>query len=366
MTQGATVQAGTVQGEKTELEASLHQLEKENRLLRRKLARSERLCDELEATNDKKETMLRKIIQELRDSQASVEERLKALQTAQAQLVQTEKMSSLGQLVAGIAHEINNPVNFIWGNMQYVEDYAQELGQVVAQYQQAFPQIPPELATYLEEVELEFLLTDFTDVVTSMRSGAKRIRDIVASLRNFSRLDEAAQKAVNIHEGLDSTVQILSHRLKENKHRPEIQIIKNYADLPRIDCYPGQLNQVFMNLLVNAIDACEETNQNRTLAEIMAHPNQIRIETGQTEDRTIQITIADNGAGIPEAARSRLFDPFFTTKPVGQGTGMGLAISYQIITERHHGQLDFQSAVGQGTTFIIELPFGQNDADLAQ
>ncbi|MEM8638172.1 MAG: ATP-binding protein [Cyanobacteria bacterium P01_G01_bin.54] len=345
----------------TELEAKLRQLEKENRLLKRKLARSERMCEELEDTNDKKEALLRRIIQELRESQASVEEReqrLQALQAAQAQLVQTEKMSSLGQLVAGIAHEMNNPVNFISGNMDYVEEYAQELMQIVQRYQQAFPTIPPDLQTYLEAVELEFLLTDFTDVITSVKSGAKRIREIVVSLRNFARLDEAAQKVVDIHEGINSTLQILTHRLKGNKKRPEIQVIKNYADLPLINCYPGQLNQVFMNLLVNAIDACEETEPNSTANARGDQPHQIQIHTQNINNHCIQITITDNGMGIPETARSRLFEPFFTTKPVGKGTGMGLAISYQIITERHQGRLDFHSEVGQGTTFVIELPLG--------
>ncbi|NEO84879.1 MAG: sensor histidine kinase [Spirulina sp. SIO3F2] len=332
-----------------ELEAQVRQLEKANRLLQRQLKRCERACDELEDTNQKKEALLRKVIQDLQQSQASLEQ-------TQTQLVQTEKMSSLGQLVAGVAHEINNPMAFIWGNLQHAEDYAQELTQTLRQYQAALPETPSSLTDYLEDIDLEFLLTDFVNVLQSMRSGADRIRIIVQSLRNFSRLDESPQKAVDIHEGIDNTLMILQHRLKANDQRPAIEVIKTYGQLPFITCYPGQLNQVFMNLLVNAIDACEVTNKNRSFAEITANPNQIQIQTQHLGEAGVQIAIADNGPGIPPAARSRLFDPFFTTKPIGQGTGLGLAISYQIITEHHQGRLDFHSELGQGTTFAIELP----------
>lgn len=349
----------------TDLENKLHQLEKENRVLRRKLDRSERTCDELEATNEKKESLLRTVIRELRESQASVEERqtaIQALKAAQAQLIQTEKMSSLGQLVAGVAHEINNPVNFIWGNLQYAERYLTDLKSVIEQYQKVVSKLPPDLAflseleVSLAELDLNFILEDFADVLQSMQCGADRILQIVQSLKNFSHLDEQGHKEVDIHEGINNTLLILQHRLNATDQRPEIQVQKNYAMLPLMDCYPDQLNQVFMNLLTNAIDACEESNQQDSFAEITATPNKIQIHTQQLTDDRIQIAIADNGVGIPSTVRDRLFDPFFTTKEVGKGTGLGLAISYQIITNHHQGTLNFQSEVGQGTTFIIELP----------
>ncbi|WP_432809366.1 sensor histidine kinase [Pantanalinema sp. GBBB05] len=275
------------------------------------------------------------------------------LQQAQTQLVQSEKMSSLGQLVAGIAHEINNPVNFIYGNLTHTEEYAQDLLRLVQLYQQAGCQLPPALQSQCEAIDLEFLKDDLPKLLASMRVGACRIREIVSSLRVFSRLDEAEVKAVDLHEGIDSTLMLLQNRLQPTSEQAAIEVIKHYGDLPKIECYAGQLNQVLMNLLSNAIEALTERNGRSHPGATT--PGRITIWT-ETKDTQVIIRIADNGPGIPAHIQPRLFDPFFTTKPVGQGTGMGLAISYQIITQQHQGQLHFVSEVGHGTEFIIEIP----------
>lgn len=287
---------------------------------------------------------------------AELEETLKELQRSQAQVIQSEKMSSLGQLVAGVAHEINNPVNFIHGNLSHVQNYAQDLLQFVQLYQQQYPEPTPEIAAAIEDLDLEFLQDDLPKTLASMELGTERIRQIVLSLRNFSRMDEAEFKSVDIHEGIDSTLLILQHRLKAKTERPEIEVVKHYTPLPRVRCYAGQLNQVLMNILVNAIDALEESNTHRTVDDIYAHPNQITIRTALVEAQWVEIAIADNGIGISPAAQQRIFDPFFTTKPLGKGTGMGLSISYQIVVEKHGGQLDCRSTPGQGTEFIIRIP----------
>ncbi|MBD2075145.1 HAMP domain-containing histidine kinase, partial [Phormidium sp. FACHB-592] len=268
-------------------------------------------------------------------------------------------MSALGQMVAGVAHEINNPVNFIHGNLNHVEAYTQELVGLLQRYQSAYPQPPQELQAAVEDADLAFLLTDLVKMLQSMKVGTERIREIVLSLRNFSRLDEAEFKAVDIHEGIENTLVILRHRFKARAERPEIQVVKDYGPLPLVECYAGQLNQVFMNILSNAIDAFEEANQGQSFEAIATKPNTLWLHTAVTGRGTVQITIADNGPGIAETVRTRLFNPFFTTKAVGKGTGLGLSISYQIITEKHGGQLSCHSTPGQGAKFIIEIPIQQ-------
>ncbi|MBD2096447.1 HAMP domain-containing protein [Trichocoleus sp. FACHB-591] len=285
-----------------------------------------------------------------------LKEALGELQRTQAQVVQSEKMSSLGQLVAGLAHEINNPINFIHGNLVHVQEYTQDLLGFVQLYEQHYPQPVSEIQAEAEEIDLEFLQQDLPKMLASMKIGSDRIRQIVLSLRNFSRMDEAEIKPVNIHEGLDSTLMILQHRLKARPERPEIEVIKDYDQLPLVECYAGQLNQVFMNILVNAIDALEEHNHKRTYQEMQAHPSQITIRTTAINAQWVQVAIADNGKGMTQQTQQQIFNPFFTTKPVGKGTGMGMSISYQIITEKHGGKLECFSTLGKGTEFVIQIP----------
>jgi two-component system, NtrC family, sensor kinase len=272
---------------------------------------------------------------------------LENLKQAQLHLVQGEKMSALGQLVAGVAHEINNPVNFIHGNLHHIKEYTQDLLAFVQLYQKHYPDPVDEIRHRAEELDLEFLQTDLVKMLNSMAMGSDRIRDLVLSLRNFSRLDESECKAVNLHDGIDSTLVILQHRLKAKPSYPAIQVIRDYAQLPQIECYPSQLNQVFMNLLSNAIDALEES--------AIASPT-ITIRTSVSDSTWVTISIADNGIGISESIRTKLFDPFFTTKPVGKGTGLGLSISHQIITQKHRGKIECCSTPEQGTEFVIQIP----------
>ena len=273
------------------------------------------------------------------------------LQRTQAQLVQTEKMSSLGQLVAGVAHEINNPVSFIDGNLSYAAEYAQDLLALVSRYQTHYPEPDRAIQTLRRRIDLDFLAADFPKLLNSMRVGVDRIKSIVTSLRTFSRMDEAEIKPVDIHEGLNSTLLILQSRLKAHGDRPEIAVHLAYGDLPPVECYAGQLNQVFMNLLSNAIDAVEE--QMATAAD---YTPEITIRTAVVTEERISITIADNGPGIPLDKQTRIFEPFYTTKPVGKGTGIGLSISYQIISDRHHGTFTCQSTPGEGTAFTLTIP----------
>ena len=277
-----------------------------------------------------------------------LEKTLHNLQSTQSQLIQTEKMSSLGQLVAGVAHEINNPINFIYGNLNYADEYIQKLLSLIDLYQKQNYH-NREIDILVKDIELEFILEDLPKILSSMKMGTDRIREIVLTLRNFSRLDEAAMKLVNIHEGIDSTLLILRHRLQGKR---SIEIIEEYEDLPKIECYPGQLNQVFMNILNNAIDALEELSGNEI--------GKITIKTSVLNLDWVRISIKDNGSGIKEEIINKLFDPFFTTKPVGKGTGLGLSISYQIIVEKHKGILKCISAPGEGTEFVIEIPIQQN------
>lgn len=297
--------------------------------------------------------------QELNDRNIQLQELLDKLHNAQLQMVQSEKMSSLGQLVAGVAHEINNPVSFIHGNLVHVQEYTYNLLSFIRLYQKFYPTPVMEIDREAGEIDLEFLQEDMPKLINSMQIGTDRIREIVVSLRNFSRTDQSEFKLVNIHEGIDSTLLILQHRLKAVSNKPETQIIRNYGDLPRVECYPGQLNQVLMNILANAIDALDESNTTITDQKIEEHPSQIEISTSLLDTKLVQIKITDNGVGMSEATRKQIFDPFFTTKHIGKGTGMGMAISYQIITEKHGGKLECYSAIGEGTSFIIQIPVQQ-------
>ena len=270
------------------------------------------------------------------------------LQQSQIQLIQGEKMSTLGQLVAGVAHEINNPVGFIDGNLLHIERYVQDLVAHLRMYQQHQPD--SQIADHADTIELDFLLDDLPKIVASMHQGTERIYDISMSLRTFSRSDTTTKVRFNIHEGIDSTLLILKHRLKANPDRAEIAIIKEYGDLPLIECFPGQLNQVFMNIIANAIDALENSNQPQNSQE-----NQITIRTF-VNDGSAVIQISDNGMGIPEDVKPKIFEHLFTTKSVGKGTGLGLAIAHQIVFNKHDGTLEVDSHLGKGTTFKILLP----------
>ncbi|MEM9771866.1 MAG: ATP-binding protein [Cyanobacteria bacterium P01_D01_bin.73] len=297
--------------------------------------------------------------QDLEAQTKTLTQALKELGETQGQLIQSEKMSSLGQLVAGIAHEVNNPVNFVHGNLRYLRDYWQSTLELINIYERNSGELPSGVRQEIENIDLAFIQDDMDKILHSMDLGTTRIRDIVLSLRNFSRLDEATQKCVDIHDGIDSTLMILQHRLKANSERPEIQIKADYDELPGVICHPGLLNQVFMNLLSNAIDALEEYSARRSPEERKSNPGIIEISTkhcSESNPSSVVIEIQDNGPGIKDGAGLKLFDPFFTTKPVGKGTGLGLSISYRIITDQHRGKLNYRSAPGEGTTFVIEIP----------
>jgi len=370
------------------INAAYHQADEDRERLERTLEIS---SQELLQANATMQELLHSVEQQVADrttdltrANAELEQTLEKLQKTQTQLIQTEKMSSLGQLVAGIAHEINNPVNFIHGNLDYASQYSQDLLKLVELYRGAYPNPNSAIENFMEAIDLDFLIQDFTKLIRSMKIGVERIRQIVLSLRNFSRIDEAEVKTVDIHEGIDSTLLILQGRLKANSKANKVEVIKEYGDLPLIECYPSQLNQVFMNLIANAIDALEESGKfsnhgskhhteleqklqhilqrNHSLNRLWQNQDKpcVWISTEQKGSDWVKIRIADNGIGIPESLKQRLFDPFFTTKAVGKGTGLGLSISYQIVADRHKGSLTCQSAPGLGTEFVVTIPLRQN------
>ncbi|MEM9265184.1 MAG: ATP-binding protein [Cyanobacteria bacterium P01_F01_bin.13] len=308
----------------------------------------------LKQTNEALEDRVKQRTAELSRANQELQYTIQRLRCAQGQLIHKEKMSSLGRLVAGLAHEINNPVSFVHCNLEPAQVYAQEMLLLLELYQQHYPQPVKSIQESLNSCDFDFIKNDFPRLLTSMEMGTERIRTIVNSLRNFSRLDEAAIKEVDIHRGIDNTLLLLNHRFREGK---QIQLIKDYGNLPLITCFPEQLNQVFMNLLSNAIDAlldAEQTNLNGLNNSVNAEPS-ITIRTRASNNFTL-VEISDNGPGIPKDVISRIFDPFFTTKPVGQGTGLGLSISHQIVVESHGGQISCISDIGEGATFRIQLP----------
>ena len=296
--------------------------------------------------------------QQVKERTSELSNALANLKNSQLQLIQGEKMSSLGQLVAGIAHEINNPVNFIHGNLPYANEYVNNLLALVNQFHQElqrlyqkFPdETNPEIEYFAEEIDLEFLQTDLPKLLESMGIGTKRIRDLVYSLRNFSRTDEAESKSTNLHEGIDSTLILLGHRLNKQFNLPTIQIVKEYGNIPDVECYPSSLNQVFMNILANAIDALEEAMEMGK----QEYPT-IWISTKMVGEDQVKICIANNGLSIPAKAQESLFEPFFTTKAVGKGTGMGMSISQEIVVTRHKGSINFTSVPGKNTEFVVQI-----------
>ncbi|MFN6560345.1 MAG: response regulator [Nostoc sp. ChiSLP01] len=282
-----------------------------------------------------------------------VSDRTKALQQAQVQLVQQEKLSTLGELVAGIGHEINNPVNFISSNIPPLQEYIAAITELLSLYKQEYPKPTAKITTAINNLDLDFVLEDITKILNSLEVGSERIRNLSNSLRNFSRSDSDAKISADLHQGLDSTLMILQHRLKANSDRPQIKVIKNYGVLPQVNCYLGQMNQVFMNILANAVDALDEAIVQGKISNIIP---QIQITTALDSEQFAVIQIADNGIGVPERLKKRLFEPLFTTKTVGKGTGLGLSIAYEIVVEKHKGILEVNSQPGMGTEFIIKIP----------
>ncbi|HEY9605940.1 MAG TPA: PAS domain S-box protein [Allocoleopsis sp.] len=294
-------------------------------------------------------------IEEHTSVEESLRQTLHELQKTQAQLIQTERLSSLGQLVAGIAHEINNPVSFIYGNLPHADQYIEDLLYLIDLYQQHHPQPALAIREAMEEINFDFVVEDLPKLLSSIQLGADRIRQIVLSLRNFSRLDEAQYKPVDLHAGIDSTLLLLQNRLIAKRGRPDIRTIKEYGQLPLVECYASQLNQVFMNLLSNAIDALEESRVSDDKERSLC----IWIRTEVQDSDNVAIRIIDNGIGMTPKILGQLFTPFFTTKPAGKGTGLGLSISYQIVVEKHGGKLQCFSTPGEGTEFLIQLPIRQ-------
>ncbi|MCU0543279.1 MAG: ATP-binding protein [Oscillatoriaceae cyanobacterium Prado104] len=332
----------------------IQELEKTIRILRKKLERSEKERSQIEAHMEAKEFLLKQVIAKLQESQQTLEQRSHDLEIAladlnamQVQLIQSEKMSALGNTVAGIAHEINNPIGFIYGNLRYLTEHTQNLLKLLNLYERNFPEAPAEICLEREAIDIKFIEEDLPKIVQSMQVGSQRIRDIVLALRNFARLDEVGYKSVDINEGIENTLMVLQPKLAN------IQVIKQYGELPLVKCAAGDLNQVFMNIFLNAIDAIAQKNTNLTTQDFAG---EISIRTQLRSDRQVAIEIADNGVGIPTKVMNKVFDTFFTTKVVGKGTGLGLAIARQIVAEKHGGNIEVDSQLGQGTTFTIQLP----------
>lgn len=339
----------------------------QNERLQEEVAEREKLAADLERRVEERTSELMRAnfrlqqeIAERHQAEETLQRSLVQLQQTQTQLIQSEKMSALGQLVAGVAHEINNPVNFIYGNLTYVRDYTSHLLEILNLYQQIYPSPAPEIVEKFQDNDLDFIVEDLPKLIASMQIGADRIRQIVLSLRQFSRLDALEMKPMNVHEGIDSTLMILHNRLKFKVDRPGIEVIKEYSpNLPDVECYGGELNQVFMNVLANAIDALDDYNHKRTLEDIKANPSVIRIRTEITDRDRILVRISDNGPGMSEEVRRHIFDPFYTTKPPGKGTGIGLSISWKIVVEKHRGHFRCTSSPNGGAEFAIEIPIQQ-------
>ena len=288
----------------------------------------------------------------VRDRTEELERILTELQQAQTQLVQTEKMSSLGQLIAGLAHEINNPISFIYGNITYAQNYSQDLLSIISAYQAEYPHPDRKIEAVVHDLELDYIQDDFPKVLNSMKAGADRIRQLILTLRNFSRLDEGGLKQVDLHQGLDSTLFVLNYRLTQSHRGIPIEVIKKYDEFPQVECYADELNQAFLHLLNNAIDNLESNNSNSPI---------LRINTKYyPDDKTVEVSIWTDGPPISSITRSKMFNPFFTTKPIGQGPGLGLPISQRIIEERHGGTLGYRSELGSGTEFYLRIPINQS------
>ncbi len=338
------------------------QLEFANQLLGAEIVERQLAEIALQKAKEELEIRVEERTAQLKQQTQQIEQTLLELQQTQAKLIQSEKMSSLGQVVAGIAHEINNPVNFIYGNIAPAGEYANNLLELADIYKQQYPNPLPIVKEKLLSVDLDFIREDLPKILSSMKTGADRIRNIVKSLRSFSRLDEAEMKLADLHEGIDSTLMMLQNRLNPKPDYPGIEIIKNYGNLLKVECYPGQLNQVFINIFNNAIDAFEEEHEDPPLADSKTHPKILRISTTVLDGKWVEIKFFNNGPGMTKAVVEQIFNPFFTTKPVGKGTGLGLSIGYQIITERHKGELQCISAPGQGTEFIIKIPISVTES----
>lgn len=336
----------------------LKKLQKANRILQKQLERSEADRIKLEETNKKKESLLKTVIDDLKESHSQLEQRRYQLEKTLVNLhAIQDKMSSLGSMVADVAHEINNPVGFLIGNLTPAQEYIDDLLHLIELYQQSYPNPSEKIKSQILAMDFEYVREDLPKLISSMKEGTNRISNISTSLRIFSRVDTDKKFHFDIHEGINSTLLVLKHRLKANKLRPDIQIVKEYGEIPLLLCFPGQLNQVFMNLLANAIDALEDSNYGLSYDKIQANPNQIIIETSLSSDcHHILIKIKDNGLGMSDEIKAKIFDNLFTTKSVGKGTGLGLAIARQIIVEKHGGTLEVDSAIGKGSQFTITIP----------